>query len=121
MSQPFPTLDDVLAPILPDWTIRDLLAWLSDDTRLNDEALRDPLMVIEAALTGAPWTQKPSTVALIRSITSTVQASPRLRNMRLDDLLPRTRWIRNAPPAEAWAAFSIHAAETRRKREPQVA
>ncbi|WP_223622645.1 hypothetical protein [Microbacterium sp. EST19A] len=87
MTQPFTTLDDVLAPILPDWTIRDLLEWLSDDTRLTDEALRDPLMIIDAALTRSRWTHEPSSVALTRSIASTVQASPRLRNMRLDDLL----------------------------------
>lgn len=121
MDTPFTTLDTVLAPILPDWTIRDLLEWLSDDARTHDEALRDPLMIIEAALTGSPWTRAPSTVALTRSIASTVQASSRLRNMRLDDLLPRARGIRSAPPTEDAAAFSIHAPDTRRKREPQVA
>lgn len=121
MSQPFTTLDDVLAPILPDWTIRDLLEWLSDDTRIEEDSVRGPLAIIEGALTGSPWTREPSTVALIRSIASAVQASPRLRNMRLDDLLPRTRWIRDAPPAEEPAAFSIRAAEAGREREPQVA
>jgi hypothetical protein len=87
MTPPITTLDDVLAPIIPDWTIRDLLEWLGDDARANDDALRRPLAIIEAALTGSPWTREPSAVALTRSIASTVQASPRLRNMRLDDLL----------------------------------
>ena len=107
MTTPFTTLDDVLAPILPDWTIRDLLEWLSNDTRTLDDALRGPLMIVEAALTGSPWTHEPSAAALTRSIVSTVQASPRLRNMRLDDLLPRVG--------------RRESIESRRSPEPQVA
>jgi hypothetical protein len=88
MTTPIPTLDEVLAPIVADWTIRDLLEWLgADDSRMHDAGLRAPLLVIDAALTGSTWEREPSTVALIRSIASAVQTSPRLRNPRLDDLL----------------------------------
>ncbi|WP_435747796.1 hypothetical protein [Microbacterium sp. PMB16] len=114
------SFDELLAPILADWTIRDLLEWLSDDTRTHDDALRRPLALIESALTGSLWTREPSTVALIRSIASTVQSSPHVRNMRLDDLLPGAAWIRSAPRGGDSAAFSIHAAEDSWERVPQV-
>lgn len=62
-----------LGPIDPDWTIGELLAWLEDDARTHDPALREPLARIEAAVTGTPWPTAPSpvapsTVALIRSL-----------------------------------------------------
>ncbi|MFS0894373.1 hypothetical protein [Microbacterium sp. 179-I 3D3 NHS] len=120
MSTQFRTIDDLLAPIIPDWTIRDLLEWLSDDDRAHDESLRRPLGIIEAALTGSPWTGEPSTTALTRSIVSTVGSLPRVRNLRLDDLLPGGGWIRNAPPVDDSAAFSIHAAPPDRERQVQV-
>lgn len=88
---------------------------------MHDAGLRTPLVVIDAALTGSTWEREPSTVAVIRSIASAVQTSPRSRNMRLDDLLPRAGWIRNSAPAAGSAAFSIHAAERRRERVPQFA
>lgn len=121
MDKPFPTLDEVLAPIVADWTIRDLLEWLADDSRAHDADLHSPLMMIDAALTGSAWQQEPSTVALVRSIASAVHSSPRLRNMRLDDLLPRADWIKNAPRSGGSGAFSIHAAAGRRERVPQTA
>ena len=121
MDQPFPTLDTFLAPIVADWTIRDLLEWLTDDSRIHDVDLRAPLMRIDAALTGTAWQQEPSTIILVRSIASAVHASPRLRNMRLDDLLPRADWIRNAPRGGGSAAFPIHAAERSPERVPQTA
>lgn len=120
MSTQSTTVDQLLAPILPDWTIRDLLDWLSDDARAHDPALRDPLMLIDAVLTGTPWSREPSTVALIRSIASTVQTSPHRRNMRLDDLLPRPRGIENASPDAELEAFSSHAAESGRTGVAQV-
>lgn len=121
MTSPRTSLDGLLEPIISDWTIRDLLEWLSEDARTHDDALRRPLRVIDAALTGASWQQEPSTIALVRSIAAAVQTAPRLRNMRLDDLLPRAAWIRNAPRGGDSAAFSIHAAEGSRERVPQVA
>lgn len=57
-----------LGPIQRDWTIGELLAWLQDDARTHDPALREPLARIEAAVTGTPWPSSPSTVALIRSL-----------------------------------------------------
>ncbi|WP_303709878.1 MULTISPECIES: hypothetical protein [Microbacterium] len=57
-----------LGPIQQDWTIGELLAWLQDDARTHDPALREPLARIEAAVTGTPWPSSPSTVALIRSL-----------------------------------------------------
>lgn len=116
MTQPFTTNDDVLMPIPPDWTIRELLEWLSDDTRVQDDALHGPLTVIEAALTGSPWSREPSVVALIRSIASTVQSSPRLRNMRLDELLDVriTRMVAEPVPERPVARFG-------RRPQPQVA
>ncbi|MFJ6549810.1 hypothetical protein [Microbacterium sp. NPDC091676] len=57
-----------LGPIDRDWTIGELLAWLEDDTRTHDPALRGPLALIEAAVTGTPWPTTPSPVALIRSL-----------------------------------------------------
>lgn len=122
MTTANPTLDDVLAPIIADWTIRDLLTWLGDDdSRMHDAGLRAPLLMIDAALTGSSWEREPSTVAVIRSIASAVQTSPRSTNMRLDDLLPRAGWIRNAASDADSAAFSIRAAERSRERVPQFA
>ncbi|RUQ03281.1 hypothetical protein D8M34_16840 [Microbacterium sp. HSID17254] len=57
-----------LGPIQQDWTIGELLAWLQDDSRTHDPALREPLARIEAAVTGTPWPSSPSTAALIRSL-----------------------------------------------------
>lgn len=63
------TLIPDLGPISRDWTIAELITWLSDDdARQHDPALRHPLSLIEAALTGAPWSRTPSTVALVRSL-----------------------------------------------------
>lgn len=68
-----------LGPIHRDWTIGELLAWLQDDARTHDPALREPLARIEAAVTGTPWqtassTVAPSTVALIRSLALAARA-----------------------------------------------
>lgn len=115
MTEPFTTLDQLLAPIVADWTIRYLLEWLSDDTRTHDDSLRGPLLAIEAALTGSQWPREPSTVALTRSIASTVQAFPRLRNMRLDDLLDVRIAHLVADPAEERPFTRFE-----RQREPQT-
>jgi hypothetical protein len=70
MDEKMTTLMQDLGPISPDWTIAELITWLSDDdARPHDPALRHPLSLIEAALTGAPWSRTPSTVALVRSLT----------------------------------------------------
>lgn len=70
MDKPFATLAPNLGPINPDWTITELVEWLSDDSRQHDPALQHPLALIEAALTGEAWSRTPSTVALIRSLTA---------------------------------------------------
>lgn len=62
------TESSVLGPIRPNWTIIELVEWLSDDTRQHDPALRHPLALIEAAVTGAQWSGEPSTIALVRSL-----------------------------------------------------
>lgn len=69
MDTPLTTLATDLGPIEPNWTIAELIEWLSDDARQYDLALQHPLALIEAALTGAAWSRTPSTVALIRSLT----------------------------------------------------
>jgi hypothetical protein len=69
MDQPLTTLAEDLGPIQIDWTIAELVTWLAEDSRQHDPALQHPLAVIEAAVTGVPWTRTPSTVALIRSLT----------------------------------------------------
>lgn len=76
----------VLGPIEPDWTIAELIHWLSDDSRQHDAALRHPLSGIEAELTGAHWAGTPSTVALIRSLADAVRVDPALRSIRIRDL-----------------------------------
>ncbi|WP_210274200.1 hypothetical protein [Microbacterium sp. Se63.02b] len=64
------THDVELGPIDLDWTIIELLEWLSrDDARQHDVSLQHPLARIEAALTGENWSRTPSTVALIRALT----------------------------------------------------
>lgn len=63
-----------LGPIDRDWTIGELLSWLEDDARTHDPALREPLALIEAAVTGTPWPTTPSTVALIRSLAAASRA-----------------------------------------------
>lgn len=70
MNRPLTTHDVELGPIDPDWTITELLDWLSsDDARQHDVTLQHPLARIEAALTGEDWSRMPSTVALIRALT----------------------------------------------------
>ncbi|MDF2509591.1 MAG: hypothetical protein K0Q52_3450 [Microbacterium sp.] len=64
-----------LGPIRLDWTIGQLVDWLSDDSRTHDPVLQHPLAAIEAALTGEDWSRTPSTVALIRSLTLAAQQS----------------------------------------------
>ncbi|PRA78976.1 hypothetical protein [Microbacterium sp. MYb66] len=68
MDKPLTTHAQILGPISPDWTITELIAWLSEDSRQHDPALQQPLALIEAALTGEQWPRPPSTVALIRSL-----------------------------------------------------
>lgn len=68
MDTPLTTLDQDLGPIDPNWTIDELVAWLSEESHQHDPALQHPLALIDAALTGEPWTRTPSTVALIRSL-----------------------------------------------------
>lgn len=70
MSIPIATEASVLAPISPDWTIAELVEWLADDSRQHDVALQHPLALIERAVTGETWIRTPSTVALVRSLTS---------------------------------------------------
>lgn len=86
MSTSTTTLAIDLGPIRPDWTIGQLIEWLSDDSPQHDPALQHPLAVIEAALTGEPWSRPPSTVALIRSLT--LAAPPHGSSVIADVLLP---------------------------------
>lgn len=91
MEKPLTTPLPDLGPIDPDWTITELVAWLSEDSRQHDPALQHPLALIEAALTGEPWSRPPSTVALIRSLTASARtrpSSPRLSSTIADLLLP---------------------------------
>lgn len=73
-------------PIDPDWTIAELVIWLSDDARQHDATLRQPLARIEALATGSRWARTPSTVALIRSLAGLVRDDPALRGTRIRDL-----------------------------------
>ncbi|KYJ97376.1 hypothetical protein [Microbacterium sp. CH1] len=76
-----------LGPIQRDWTIGELLAWLQDDARTHDPALREPLSRIEAAVTGTPWPSSPSTVALIRSLALASRAG-NLSRVRIAHFVP---------------------------------
>lgn len=69
MDKSFATSAVYHGPIAPNWTLSELVAWLSDDSRQHDPELQRPLALIEAALTGAGWSRTPSTVSLIRSLT----------------------------------------------------
>ncbi|EQM86129.1 hypothetical protein [Microbacterium maritypicum] len=73
-------------PINPDWTIAQLLEWLSDDVRQHEVTLQHPLARIEASLTGARWARTPSTVALIRSIAAAVRDEPVRGSIRVGEL-----------------------------------
>ncbi|MFY9713625.1 MAG: hypothetical protein WAK00_09125 [Microbacterium sp.] len=90
-----------LDPIEPDWTIRDLIEWLGEDSRQHDAALRYPLAVIEAALTGSRWSGAPSTVALVRSIAGAVRVAPALGTIRIGSLARSTHTEPSAPAADA--------------------
>lgn len=79
MNQPIAIERQDLGPISPDWTIRELVAWLAEDSHQHDPALRRPLELIETALTGAIWKGEPSTVALIRSLAAAVPTQGELR------------------------------------------
>ncbi|WP_136024071.1 hypothetical protein [Microbacterium sp. K27] len=76
-------------PINPDWTIAQLLEWLSDDVRQHDVMLQHPLARIEALMTGARWARTPSTVALIRSIAAAVRDEPVRGSIRVGELSPQ--------------------------------
>ncbi|UUE20248.1 hypothetical protein [Microbacterium sp. J1-1] len=76
-------------PINPDWTITQLLEWLSDDARQHDVALQHPLARVEALMTGARWARTPSTVALIRSIAAAVHDDPARGSLRIGELSPQ--------------------------------
>ena len=86
MDKPFATLAADLGPIDPNWTIVELIEWLSDDSRQHDSALQHPLALIEGALTGEEWVRPPSTVALIRSLT--LAAQDHAGSVIADALLP---------------------------------
>ncbi|MGH3689373.1 MAG: hypothetical protein ACRDT7_04380 [Microbacterium sp.] len=86
MDTPLTILATDLVPIDPNWTIAELVEWLSDDSRQHDPSLQRPLALVEAALTGAAWSRTPSTVALIRSLTLTAQDRP--GSVIADALLP---------------------------------
>lgn len=88
-----------LGPISPDWTISELLDWLSDDARQHDETLRDPLQAIDAAMTGVVWRRSPSTVALIRSIAATLRRHPASAGLRIAQL------VADAAHAEPFASL----------------
>lgn len=77
-----------LGPIDPDWTISELLQWLSDDIRQHDAALHQPLTRIEALITGTRWRGAPSTVALIRSLAAAARSDAALPHTRIRDLDP---------------------------------
>ncbi|MFJ4999247.1 hypothetical protein ACIP5T_13905 [Microbacterium sp. NPDC088619] len=89
MTQPIAIEPQDLEPISPDWTISELVAWLSEDSRQHDPALRGSLMRVETALTGATWKGEPSTVALIRSLAAAVHTQGDLRI--IDVLSPSSR------------------------------
>jgi len=76
-------------PINPDWTIAQLLEWLSDDVRQHDVMLQHPLARVEALMTGARWARTPSTVALIRSIAAAVRDEPVRGSIRVGELSPQ--------------------------------
>ncbi|WP_311257898.1 hypothetical protein [Microbacterium sp. WCS2018Hpa-9] len=92
MTQPIAIQRQDLEPISPEWTIRELVEWLSEDSRQHDPALRRSLMLIETALTGATWTGEPSTVALIRSLAAAVRTQGDLQIV--DVLSPASRITR---------------------------
>lgn len=75
-------------PIDLDWTIGQLLEWLSDDIRQHEVTLQHPLARIEAQMTGAHWARTPSTVALIRSIAAAVRNAPARASIRISELSP---------------------------------
>jgi hypothetical protein len=76
-----------LGPIDADWTISELLNRVSGDADQHDVALRHPLLLIEAAVTGTSWQRPPSTVALLRSLASAVRANRSLLDLRVRVLL----------------------------------
>ena len=86
MDTSFGTDQPTLGPINPDWTIAELVEWLSDDVRQHDPALQHSLTRIEAAATGSRWEGTPSTIALIRSLMDAVRADPALRAVRIRTL-----------------------------------
>ncbi len=106
-----------LAPIQPDWTIAELVARLTDDARQHDPALRHPLALVEAAVTGARWTGEPSTVALIRSLAAAVREHG---TERIGDCVRIAQMTSKHPDSGSFARFETDA-RTDRMPEPQVA
>ncbi|WP_336500216.1 hypothetical protein [Microbacterium paraoxydans] len=92
MTAPTTSFPPYLGPIDRDWTIGELLTWLGDDTRTHDPTLRQPLALIEAAVTGTPWQTTasavaPSTVALVRSL-ALASRSGDLSRVRIAHFVP---------------------------------
>lgn len=119
---PLATGTEVLAPIPLDWTIVELVDWLSDDSRQHDPALRHPLAVIEAAVTCAAWVGTPSTVALIRSLAASARTHG---SVRLGALVRIAQMAPAQPGTGSFARFETvvegEEAETDRMPQPQVA
>lgn len=100
MSHSITTDSPFTGPILSDWTIEELLEWFAeDDDRLGDAALREPLLVLEEALTGHHWavepgatitgireSRSPAIVSLVRSIALYSRAHPAMRARTLAEV-----------------------------------
>jgi hypothetical protein len=111
MTQPIAIEHENLDPISPEWTIRELVEWLSEDPRQHDPALHGPLTRIETALTGATWTGEPSMIALIRSLAAAVRTQGDLRI--IDVLSPSSRIARPVEQVrirDLAARLPVHAA-----------
>lgn len=105
MTTPRASIWPISSPIEPEWTISQLLDYLSEDAHLDgaglasaglgagrpDADLRSSLMRIEAAaseLVGAPaWRGEPSAIALVRSLAALRLRAPALGALWIGELL----------------------------------
>ncbi|MDQ0642950.1 hypothetical protein [Microbacterium murale] len=100
MNHSITTDSPFTGPISSDWTIEELLDWFAeDDDRLGDVDLREPLLLLEEALTGHHWavgrgaaitgireSRSPAIVSLVRSIALHSRAHPALRARTLGEV-----------------------------------
>ncbi|MGN6218966.1 MAG: hypothetical protein ACTHNQ_05640 [Microbacterium sp.] len=83
------SVPQTVSPVAPDWTIRELMAWIAaDDTRCHDETLRPVLTAVAESARPGSLLRPTSTVALVRAVAARLRAEPATGERRVGDVAP---------------------------------